>query len=62
MMHFISCLQLDAAAPILAKLDHPIVVAKINADKYSKLASKYEIEYVDIYLFFHLNFTCYSFL
>ncbi|CAA6668415.1 unnamed protein product [Spirodela intermedia] len=43
-MPFICCLQLDAAAPLLAQLDHPIVIAKINADKYSKLASKYEID------------------
>lgn len=39
-------LQLDAAAPILAKLKQPIVIAKLNADKYSRLARKIEIEYV----------------
>lgn len=39
-------LQLDKAAPILAGLKPPIVVAKINADKYKKLASKHDIEYV----------------
>lgn len=39
-------LQLDAAAPILAKLKQPIIIAKLNADKYSRLARKLEIEYV----------------
>lgn len=38
-------MQLDAAAPILAKLKQPIVIAKLNADKYSRLARKLEIEY-----------------
>jgi protein disulfide-isomerase A1 len=38
-------LQLDSAAPLLAALKEPVVIAKINADKYRKLASKYEIEY-----------------
>nr|XP_010930795.1 protein disulfide isomerase-like 5-2 [Elaeis guineensis] len=36
--------ELDAAAPILAGLDKPIVIAKINADKYRKLATKHEID------------------
>lgn len=40
------CVQLDAAAPILAKLKQPIIIAKLNADKYSRLARKLEIEYV----------------
>ena len=39
-------MQLDAAAPILAKLKQPIIIAKLNADKYSRLARKLEIEYV----------------
>lgn len=38
--------QLDAVAPVLANLNQPIVIAKIDADKYRKLASKHEIEYV----------------
>lgn len=38
-------LQLDEAAPILASLKEPIVVAKVNADKFTRLAHKYEIEY-----------------
>lgn len=41
-----SDLQLDKAAPVLAQLNEPIMIAKINADKYTKLAAKYEIEYV----------------
>ncbi|XP_074579278.1 uncharacterized protein LOC141835805 [Curcuma longa] len=36
--------ELDATAPVLAQLNEPIVIAKINADKYRKLASKYEID------------------
>lgn len=47
---FVDLLQLDAAAPILAKLKQPIIIAKLNADKYSRLARKLEIEYVSIYL------------
>lgn len=39
-------LQLDVAAPILAELKQPIVIAKVNADKYTRLASKYDVEYV----------------
>lgn len=53
-------LQLDAAAPVLAALNEPIFVAKINADKYTKLASKYEIEYALFYLIpmFSLETSC----
>ncbi|ESQ45038.1 hypothetical protein EUTSA_v10010385mg [Eutrema salsugineum] len=36
--------ELDAAAPVLAKLKKPIVIAKLNADKYSRLARKLEID------------------
>lgn len=39
-------LQLDKAALVLAQLSEPIVIAKLNADKYTKLAAKYEIEYI----------------
>jgi protein disulfide-isomerase A1 len=37
-------LQLDEAAPVLAGLATPIVVAKVNADKYKKLRSRYGVE------------------
>ena len=37
-------LQLDEAAPILAGLKEPIVIAKLNADKFTSLARKHEIE------------------
>lgn len=37
-------LQLDKAAPVLAGLKEPIVIAKVNADKFPSLANKYEIE------------------
>lgn len=36
--------QLDEAAPVLAGLSTPIVVAKVNAEKYKKLGSKYGVE------------------
>ncbi|XP_042386640.1 uncharacterized protein LOC121978346 [Zingiber officinale] len=36
--------ELDAAAPFLAQFNEPILIAKINADKYRKFPSKYEIE------------------
>ena len=37
-------LQLDEAAPVLAGLSTPIIIAKVNADKYRKLGSKYGVE------------------
>ncbi|KAI3729764.1 hypothetical protein L6452_18430 [Arctium lappa] len=37
-------IKLDKVAPMLSGLTKPIVIAKVNADKYSRLASKYEIE------------------
>ncbi|KAL8470058.1 hypothetical protein ACS0TY_032795 [Phlomoides rotata] len=40
--------ELEKAAHILAGLKQPIVVAKVDADKYKKLASKHGIKYVDI--------------
>ncbi|XP_047322126.1 protein disulfide-isomerase 5-2-like [Impatiens glandulifera] len=36
--------ELDKAAPVLAKLKKPILIAKVNADKYSRLATKYDID------------------
>ncbi|RZR88966.1 hypothetical protein BHM03_00016623 [Ensete ventricosum] len=39
--------SLDKAAQVLAQLNDPIMIAKINADKYTKHAAKYEIEYND---------------
>uniref|UniRef100_A0A5B7A3F8 Thioredoxin domain-containing protein n=1 Tax=Davidia involucrata TaxID=16924 RepID=A0A5B7A3F8_DAVIN len=36
--------ELDKAAPVLAGLKEPIIIAKVNADKYTRLASKYEID------------------
>ncbi|KAI3899046.1 hypothetical protein MKW92_047207 [Papaver armeniacum] len=36
--------ELDAAAPVLAKLEKPVAIAKVNADKYTRLATKYEID------------------
>lgn len=48
-----SSLQLDKASANLAVLKQPIVIAKVDADKYSRLASKYEIEYV---CFTHISY------
>ncbi|XP_042509521.1 protein disulfide-isomerase 5-2 [Macadamia integrifolia] len=46
--------ELDVAAPILAGLDKPIVIAKINADKFTRLTSKYEIDgFPTLKLFMH---------
>ncbi|KAJ6696834.1 hypothetical protein OIU85_003211 [Salix viminalis] len=36
--------ELDVAAPILAELKKPIVIAKVNADKYTRLARKHEVD------------------
>lgn len=36
--------ELEKAAPVLARLKQPIVVAKVDADKYRKLASKHDID------------------
>ncbi|RVW74634.1 Protein disulfide-isomerase 5-2 [Vitis vinifera] len=36
--------ELDAAAPVLASLKEPIVIAKVNADKFTRLAVKYDID------------------
>lgn len=36
--------ELNAAAPVLAGLKEPIVIAKLNADKFTRLARKYEID------------------
>ncbi|KAK9073198.1 hypothetical protein SSX86_007522 [Deinandra increscens subsp. villosa] len=36
--------ELDKAAPILSGLKKPVVIAKIDADKYSRIASKYNID------------------
>jgi len=44
-------LQLDIAAPVLAKDSRPIVLAKIDAEKYSRVASLYKIRYALINLF-----------
>ncbi|CAD6260851.1 unnamed protein product [Miscanthus lutarioriparius] len=45
---------LDEAAPVLAGLSEPIVVAKVNADKYRKLGSKYGVDgFPTLMLFIH---------
>ncbi|KAM1120248.1 hypothetical protein ACFX2J_044152 [Malus domestica] len=46
--------QLDAAAPLLAGLKHPVAIAKLNADKFTSVARKYEIDaYPTLKLFMH---------
>ncbi|KAL6899796.1 hypothetical protein ACP4OV_006454 [Aristida adscensionis] len=44
--------QLDEAAPVLAGLSTPIVIAKVNADKYRKLGSKYGVDGFPTLMFF----------
>lgn len=46
--------QLDEAAPILASLKEPIVIAKVNADKFTRLARKYDIDaFPTLMIFMH---------
>ncbi|CAO2835302.1 unnamed protein product [Amaranthus hypochondriacus] len=46
--------ELDAAAAMLAGLEKPIVIAKVDADKYRKLGDKYEIDgFPTLKLFMH---------
>ncbi|XP_058091014.1 protein disulfide isomerase-like 5-2 [Magnolia sinica] len=46
--------ELDVAAPLLAVLDKPIMIAKVNADKFTHLGSKYEVDgYPTLKLFMH---------
>ncbi|MFQ6631751.1 hypothetical protein Gotur_009660 [Gossypium turneri] len=46
--------QLDEAAPVLAGLNEPIVLAKVNADKFTRLASKHDIDgYPTLKFFMH---------
>ncbi|CAA0827808.1 Protein disulfide-isomerase 5-2 [Striga hermonthica] len=46
--------ELDKAAPLLAGLKEPIVVAKVDADKYRKLASKNNVDgYPTLKIFMH---------
>ncbi|TKY51513.1 disulfide-isomerase 5-2 [Spatholobus suberectus] len=46
--------ELDAAAPVLAALKEPIVIAKVDADKHTRLAKKYDVDaYPTILLFNH---------
>ncbi|KAE8057129.1 hypothetical protein FH972_013842 [Carpinus fangiana] len=46
--------QLDEAAPILANLKKPIVIAKVNADKFTSLARKYDIDaFPTLMIFMH---------
>jgi len=37
--------ELDKAAPVLAGLKDPIIIAKVDVDKYTRLAYKYKIKY-----------------
>lgn len=48
-------MQLDKAATVLAGLKQPIIVAKIDADKYKRLASKHEIEYAATTFWFNYS-------
>ncbi|KAL2520129.1 Protein disulfide-isomerase 5-2 [Forsythia ovata] len=46
--------ELDKAAPVLGGLKQPIIVAKIDADRYKRLASKHEIDgYPTLKMFIH---------
>ncbi|KAL6530066.1 Protein disulfide-isomerase 5-2 [Orobanche minor] len=46
--------ELERAAHVLAGLRQPIVVAKVDADKYKKLASKHDVDgYQTLKMFMH---------
>ncbi|KEH43576.1 protein disulfide-isomerase 5-2 [Medicago truncatula] len=46
--------ELDAAAPVLAALKEPILIAKVDADKHTSLARKHDVDaYPTILLFNH---------
>ncbi|KAK1266989.1 Protein disulfide-isomerase 5-2 [Acorus gramineus] len=46
--------ELDVAAPVLAKWDVPIVIAKLDADKYTKIRDRYDVDgYPTLKLFMH---------
>ncbi|OMO81376.1 Thioredoxin [Corchorus olitorius] len=46
--------QLDEAAPVLAEFKEPVVIAKLDADKFTTLAHKYQIGgYPTLKLFMH---------
>ncbi|KAK7270383.1 hypothetical protein RIF29_23477 [Crotalaria pallida] len=46
--------ELDAVAPVLAALKNPIVIGKVDADKFTRLAKKYDVDaYPTILLFNH---------
>ncbi|XP_027366421.1 protein disulfide-isomerase 5-2 [Abrus precatorius] len=46
--------ELDAAAPVLSVLKEPIIIAKVDAEKHSRLAKKFEVDaYPTILLFNH---------
>ncbi|XP_047961276.1 protein disulfide isomerase-like 5-2 [Salvia hispanica] len=46
--------ELDKAAPVLAGLKPPVVVAKVDADKYRKLGSKHDVDgYPTLKVFIH---------
>ncbi|KAG9144528.1 hypothetical protein Leryth_010747 [Lithospermum erythrorhizon] len=38
--------ELDKAAPILAGLKNPVIIAKVNVDKYKSLIKKHDIEWL----------------
>ncbi|GMI83234.1 ARABIDOPSIS THALIANA PROTEIN DISULFIDE ISOMERASE 8, PROTEIN DISULFIDE ISOMERASE 8, PDI-like 5-2 [Hibiscus trionum] len=46
--------QLDQAASVLAGLKEPIIIAKVNADKFTRLASKHDVDaYPTLKLYIH---------
>ncbi|XP_058769962.1 protein disulfide-isomerase 5-2 [Vicia villosa] len=46
--------ELDAAAPVLANLKEPILIAKVDADKHTRLARKHDVDaYPTILMFNH---------
>jgi len=43
---FVIVRYLDVVAPVLVNLKKPVVLVKVNADKYTRLAMKNKVKYI----------------
>jgi len=43
---FVIVRYLDVVAPVLVNFKKPVVLVKVNADKYTRLAMKHEVKYI----------------
>jgi len=49
---FVIVRYLDVVAPVLVNLKKPVVLVKVNADKYTRLAMKHEVKYISFTISF----------